>query len=65
MQCIIRNIPEEAPASHRKPGRCPRVADGIMLHGVGSTDDEAITDHDTKLRARLQRCRDVGIRLNN
>ena len=58
-----RNIPEEAPASHRKPGRCPHVADDIMLHGVGSTDNEAVTDHDTKLRARLQRSRDVGIRL--
>ena len=41
------------------------VADDIMLYGVGCTDDEAIADHDTKLQALLQRCRDVGIRLNN
>ena len=40
------------------------VADDIMLYGVGCTDDEAAADHDTKLHALLQRCRDVGIRLN-
>ena len=38
------------------------VADDIMLYGVGCTDDAA--DHDTKLHALLQQCRDVGIRLN-
>ena len=65
MQCLFRNLPEEAPASHRRPGRRPLCfADDIMLYGVGCTDDEAIADHDTKLQALLQRCRDVGIRLN-
>ena len=40
------------------------VADGIMLYGVGCTDDESVADNDTKLQAFLERCHDVGIRLN-
>ena len=40
------------------------VTDDIMLYGVGCTDDELLANHDTKLQARLQRCRDVEIGLN-
>jgi hypothetical protein len=32
--------------------------------GVGDTDDEACVDHDKKLRKLLDRCKQVGIRLN-
>ena len=40
------------------------VADDIMVYGVGSTDEEAMIDHDVKLEKLLQRCLDIGIRLN-
>ena len=40
------------------------VADDIMVFGTGETDSEATADHDVKLARLLQRCRDVGIRLN-
>ena len=40
------------------------VADDIMIYGVGSTDEEAMIDHDVKLEKLLQRCLDIGIRLN-
>ena len=35
-----------------------------MVFGTGETDSEATADHDVKLAKLLQRCRDVGIRLN-
>ena len=41
------------------------VADYIILYGVGCSDYESVADHDTKLQALLQRCRDEGFRLNN
>ena len=40
------------------------IADHLMIYGVGRTDDEATRDHDLKLEKLLQRCREVGIRLN-
>ena len=40
------------------------VADDIMVYGVGSTDEEAMIDHDVKLEKLLQRCLDIGMRLN-
>jgi len=40
------------------------VADDLMIYGVGTTDDDAISDHDAKLVKLLQRCREMGIRLN-
>ena len=64
MQCLFINLSEEEPASQRRPGGVHCVADDIMMYGVGCTDDEAVADHDTKLHALLQRCRDVGIRLH-
>ena len=40
------------------------IADDLMIYGVGRTDHEATRDHDLKLEKLLQRCREVGIRLN-
>ena len=40
------------------------VADDIMIYGTGASETEAIDDHDIKLHALLQRCQELGIRLN-
>ena len=40
------------------------VADDLMVYGTGTTDAAATKDHDRKLEQLLQRCLDVGIRLN-
>ena len=40
------------------------IADDVMLYGSGDTIESSIHDHDVKLEAFLQRCREVGIRLN-
>ena len=40
------------------------IFDDILLYGVGETDAEALSDHDTKLRALFQRCHDKRIKLN-
>ena len=40
------------------------IADDLMIYGDGRTDDEATRGHDIKLKKLLQRCREVGIRLN-
>ena len=40
------------------------IADDIIDFGVGDTDDEAVVDHDLKLMALLQRCRQRHIKLN-
>ena len=40
------------------------VADDILLYGAGESETDAIKDHDIKLSALLQRCQEVGIRLN-
>ena len=39
------------------------IFDDILLYGVSETDAEALRDHDTKLRALFQICRDKGITL--
>ena len=41
------------------------VADDIILFGVGDTKEEAEENHDTRLKALLQRCREQGIKLNS
>lgn len=40
------------------------IADDILLFGSGATDEEAMKDHDTKLRNLLDRCRSKGLKLN-
>ena len=40
------------------------VADDIILYGVGETKEEADKNHDMRLKALLQRCREQGIKLN-
>lgn len=40
------------------------VADDIILFGVGDTREEAERNHDGRLQALFQRCRDKGIKLN-
>ena len=40
------------------------IADDILLFGAGTTDEEAIKDHDTKLRNLLNRCRNKSLKLN-
>ena len=44
---------------------CKAIADDILVFGCGATDDEAVRDHDKKLIALLQRCRDEGVKLNS
>ena len=40
------------------------IADDILIYGVGDSQVEANADHDKKLEAQLQRCRERGIALN-
>ena len=40
------------------------IADDILIYGVGDSQVEANADHDKKLEALLQRCRERGIALN-
>ena len=40
------------------------IADDLVVYGVGATQEEAVRDHDCKLRSLLSRCRETGIRLN-
>ena len=40
------------------------VADDIIIFGVGDTDEEAMENHDKRLGALLQRCREMNIKLN-
>ena len=40
------------------------IADDILVYGIGRTYDEAVKDHDRKLICLLNRCREVGLRLN-
>lgn len=40
------------------------VADDILVYGTGETVEDAVVNHDFNLTAFLQRCREVGIRLN-
>lgn len=40
------------------------IADDILIYGVGDSPEQANVDHDRKLEALLQRCRERGIALN-
>ena len=40
------------------------IADDILIYGVGDTEETANADHDAKLQALLERCRDHGVVLN-
>lgn len=40
------------------------IFDDILVFGVGETETEALSDHDAKLTALLERCRATGIKLN-
>ena len=40
------------------------IADDILIYGVGDSQVQANADHDKKLEALLQRCRERGIALN-
>ena len=40
------------------------ITDDILIYGVGDNKEEARADHDRKLEALLQRCRERGIALN-
>ena len=41
------------------------IADDIIVFGSGDNDEQALVDHDKKLLAVLDRCRDRGIKLNS
>ena len=43
---------------------CKVIADDILVFGCGVNVDEAVRDHDEKLIALLQCCRDKGVKLN-
>ena len=40
------------------------IVDDILVYGEGDTDEEAIADHDEKLKKLLLRCRERGLKLN-
>ncbi|KAI4894807.1 hypothetical protein NFI96_015293, partial [Prochilodus magdalenae] len=40
------------------------IADDILVVGCGDTDNDAVSDHDTKLLALMERCRKVKLRLS-
>ena len=40
------------------------IADDILIYGVGDSPEQANADHDRKLEALLQRCRERSIALN-
>ena len=40
------------------------IFDDTLIFGVGDSEKDALADHDQKLKALLQRCRDKGIKLN-
>ena len=40
------------------------IADDILIYGEGETDEEAVADHDRKLKTMLERCRERGLKLN-
>lgn len=42
----------------------PNIADDILIYGVEDSAEQANADHDKKLEALLQRCRERGIALN-
>lgn len=40
------------------------IVDDILVYGEGDTEQDAIEDHDRKLVALLERCRERGLKLN-
>ena len=40
------------------------IADDILVYGNGASHSEAVEDHDRKLLCLLERCRNVGLKLN-
>jgi len=48
----------------RKVDQALDITDDILIFGVGETEEKAHADHDEKLRALLQLCRDRKIALN-
>lgn len=40
------------------------VADDVLVIGNGNLVEEAINDHDAKLKELLERCRDIRVKLN-
>lgn len=40
------------------------IADDILVYGEGETSDEALVDHDNKLRKLFNRCLEKGIKIN-
>ena len=40
------------------------IADDILVYGCGDTTEQAVADHDRKLIALFERCRQCGLRLN-
>ena len=40
------------------------IADDILVYGMGASHSDAVEDHDRKLTCLLERCRQVGLKLN-
>ena len=40
------------------------IHDDILVFGEGESDEEAVVDHDEKVRALMQRCRERNVKLN-
>ena len=40
------------------------ITDDILVYGVGDNENEARIDHDRRLEALLNRCRERGVALN-
>ena len=40
------------------------LRDGMVIYGVGGSDEQADADYDRNLERFLQRCREKGIKLN-
>ena len=40
------------------------IADDTLVYGCGSTDKEALADHDKNLRMLMERCKEKGLALN-
>ena len=41
------------------------IHDDISVFGVGKSDEEAVLDHDEKVRALMKRCEEQNVKLNN
>ena len=40
------------------------IHDDILIYGAGTTEEEALQDHDRDLLQLMQRCKDKNIKLN-